>query len=88
MAAQPITIKQEYLSNPELLALLEAHIALLSIINAANNLMGHLLSISGLQHHSITISIARFSTTTGLMGYAALKKLSPTQGEVKSMPEH
>lgn len=77
-----ITVIQDDVSRPEVISLLEAHIAGL---RAINNGLGHVLDLCALQHKSITVFTARSTISNELMGCAALKEISPNHGELKSM---
>ena len=78
-------VAEDKFDLPDVKALLEIHIAALNTMNQANNQMGHLLDLTGLQHSNITIFAARDAATNELMGVAALKEISSTHGELKSM---
>lgn len=83
--ASNIKIAQEDLGIPDLNELLSAHIASLQAINQENNQMGHLLDLSGLQKPNISIFSARDVRTNEIMGCAAIKEISRTHAELKSM---
>jgi putative acetyltransferase len=75
-------IAQDSVSRPDVMALLEAHFtAIVASIKTDNRV----LDASALQHPSCTIFTARNSTSNELMGCAALKQISHSRGELKSM---
>jgi putative acetyltransferase len=80
-----IRIIKDDVSLPEVNFLLDAHIKALRAINAANDQLGHLLDLSALRHLSITIFTARSAASNEVMGCAALKQISLSHGELKSM---
>jgi putative acetyltransferase len=84
-ASPKIAIDQDSTSQPDVRALLEAHIAAFTLINSANNQFGHLLDLSGLMSPKLTIFTARDPSTQELMGCAAIKEISSDHGELKSM---
>src|ERR1700753_789266 len=77
-----IIVVQDDLSRPDVISLFNAHIAALLAIN---NQLDHVLDLFALQHPSITIFTARSTVSNEVMGCAALKQISPSHGELKSM---
>lgn len=82
LAKSEMIIAQEDVSPPDVTALLEAHFAALVAIIKTDN---RLLNVSALRHPSIAIFTVRSATSNELMGCAALKEISPSRGEIKSM---
>jgi putative acetyltransferase len=85
-----IVVSQDDVSRPEVITLLNAHIAALQAINnRLNNQLGleigHVLDLSALRRENITMFTARNAISNEIMGCAALKQLSTGHGELKSM---
>jgi putative acetyltransferase len=74
-------IREDDLSGPEIAALLQAHL-LFTGDNSPEDSM-HALDLAALRAPEITFWTAWDGA--GLLGCGALKELSPTQGEIKSM---
>jgi len=75
-------IKMTDLEAPDLQALLAHHVAW-----AREDNCGHALDLTGLSKPAITMFAAR-DDNGSLMGIAAIKELSVTEGEVKSVRTH
>lgn len=75
-------IIQDDISRPDVTALLEAHFTALVASLKINN---RVLDLSALRQPSITIFTVRSNTSNELMGCAALKQITPSRGELKSM---
>ncbi len=77
----PLTIRPDNLQGPEIRALLEAHLATMRVHSPPESI--HALDLEGLRRPEITF----WAVWDGpaLVGCGALKVLSPTEGEVKSM---
>ena len=76
-----ITIQADDLRGAPIIALLQAHRAAMFAHSPPESV--HALDLDGLRHPSITFWSAWDAAQ--LLGCGALKALSPTQGEVKSM---
>ncbi|PYI16696.1 putative GNAT family N-acetyltransferase [Aspergillus violaceofuscus CBS 115571] len=74
-------IKHDDLSSPETRALLALHLA--DLQSKSPSEAGHFLGLTALQQSSVSV----YSAWVGpeLLGCGALKELSPTAGEIKSM---
>ncbi|WP_193369544.1 GNAT family N-acetyltransferase [Pelagibius marinus] len=74
-------IREDDLSGPEILALLEAHLDLMRSISPPESV--HALDLDGLRSPDVTF----WTLWDGpaLLGCGALKQLDPTHGEIKSM---
>ena len=69
------------LADPQIIAFLTEHISEMLSVSPPES--KHALDVSGLQHSSITFW--SFWNGTALLGCGALKELSESQGEIKSM---
>jgi putative acetyltransferase len=77
----PLTIREDDLRGPEIRALLEAHLDTMRSLSPPESI--HALDLSGLRRPEVTFwTVWRDGT---LVGCGALKQLSPTVGEIKSM---
>ena len=76
-----IHLRIDDLSGPEVRALLEEHLRNMSQLSPPESV--HALAIDELRHPSITFWTAWSKGT--LLGCGALKELSPSHGEIKSM---
>jgi putative acetyltransferase len=74
-------IRLDDLSGPEVRALLEEHLQNMFQLSPPESV--HALAIDELKHPSITFWTAWSETT--LLGCGAMRELSPTHGEIKSM---
>ena len=72
------------LENPKVLALLQAHLAGMHATSPPEHV--HALDVSGLKHPSMSFWSMRDGDI--VLGCGALKELSKTQGEIKSMRTH
>lgn len=86
MKAEPtrsalIQITVDDVSGPEIVAFLEEHVAQLRRISPPES--SHALDLVGLRHPDVTLWVARREGEA--VGCGALKRLSATHGEVKSM---
>jgi len=82
-----IVVSFDDLSSPEVQALVAAHLADMHAVSPPENV--HAMAIEGLQRPDVTFWSARIQGQ--LCGCGALKVLSDTAGEIKSMrthPEH
>ena len=77
----PFTIRTDDLTGRAITELLQAHLA--AAIENSPQGAAHALSLDGLQQPDITFWSAWQGSS--LAGCAALREISPTQGEVKSM---
>jgi predicted GNAT family acetyltransferase len=76
-----IMVMQDDILRPEVTSLINIHFA---ASNKTNIKISRLLDLSALQQSNITIFTAR-NASNDLMGCTALKQISPTCGEIKSM---
>ena len=74
-------IRRDDLTSPDIAALLEAHLAFAAVHSPRESI--HALDLARLRVPSITFWSAWDGET--LVGCAALRELSPTHGEIKSM---
>jgi putative acetyltransferase len=74
-------IELDYLSRPEVHALLHEHLSNMASLSPAENV--HALDIAGLREPEVTFWTAW--SGKDLLGCGALKELSSTHGEIKSM---
>ena len=77
----PVNIRRDDLTDPRVLALLAEHLANMNEITPVEHV--HALDVSGLKAPEITFWTAWNGDT--LLGCGALRELSPTHGEIKSM---
>ena len=76
-----LTIQEDDLRGPEIIALLEQHLTLMFSVTPPESV--HALDLEGLRRREVTVWTAwRHST---LLGCGALKELEPGHGEIKSM---
>jgi putative acetyltransferase len=80
-----IIVVQDDISRPEVAALFDAHFTALNASSKANKQIGRVPDLSTLQNPRFTIFTARSIDSNELMGCAALKRISSTCGELKSM---
>jgi len=78
---QTMKIKQDDLSNPAVLALLEEHLHSMTLHSPPESI--HALPLEELKHPAITFWSVWDDDE--LMGFGALKELAPDHGEIKSM---
>jgi putative acetyltransferase len=76
-----LRIEPDDLSRPEVHALLHAHLSSMASLSPAGSV--HALDIAGLRQPDVTFWTAW--SGPDLLGCGALKELSPTHGEIKSM---
>ena len=79
-----IVVSVDDLSSPEVQALVTAHLADMHAVSPPKNV--HAMAIEGLQQPDVTFWSARIQGQ--LCGCGALKVLSDTAGEIKSMRTH
>ena len=76
-----LTIREDDLQGPEIIALLEQHLALMFSVSPPESV--HALDLEGLRGQDVTVWTAWRSGR--LLGCGALKELEPGHGEIKSM---
>jgi putative acetyltransferase len=76
-----LDIRRDDLRGPEIVALLEQHLALMVQVTPPGSI--HALDVDRLREPGITAWTAWHAET--LVGCGALKELAPTHGEIKSM---
>ncbi len=76
-----LTIREDKLQGPEVVALLKQHLTLTSSLTPPES--AHALDLDGLRAPAVTAWTAWRDGT--LLGCGALKELEPTHGEIKSM---
>jgi putative acetyltransferase len=76
-----ITIQSANLEDPDFLALIDTHASLMLELSPPDSC--HFLPIDGLKSDDVTVWDMR--DDGALIGSGALKQLSPTHGEIKSM---
>ena len=76
-----LTIQEDDLQGPEIIALLEQHLALMFSLSPPHSV--HALDLEGLRKREVTVWTAWRRGT--LLGCGALKELEPVHGEIKSM---
>ena len=76
-----LIIREDDLQGPEIIALLEQHLALMFSVSPPESV--HALDLEGLRGQDVTVWTAW--RRGRLLGCGALKKLEPGHGEIKSM---
>ena len=76
-----LTIREDDLQGPEIIALLEQHLALMFSVSPPESV--HALDLEGLRGQDVTVWTAW--RRGRLLGCGALKELEPGHGEIKSM---
>ena len=76
-----LTIREDDLQGPEIVALLEQHLALMFSVSPPESV--HALDLDGLRGQDVTVWTAW--RRDRLLGCGALKELEPGHGEIKSM---
>jgi len=76
-----LTIREDDLQGPDIIALLEQHLALMFSVSPPESV--HALDLEGLRGQDVTVWTAW--RRGRLLGCGALKELEPGHGEIKSM---
>ncbi|KIW08674.1 uncharacterized protein PV09_00625 [Verruconis gallopava] len=79
-----IIIKKDNLSNQQVISLLNDHFESLEMGNRVSGQKGYVLGLSALQKPDVTVYTA-WNQSGQLMGCGALKEISHTHGEIKSV---